>query len=719
MTTPFTTSIVCPVLIGRGSQLETLVQVMDQGCAGQGQTVLVTGEAGIGKSRLVTEAVKNLNSSRIQASQPAARILQGRCFEQDAVLPYAPLLDVLRTFFVSRSPGDIARFLGPTATELVKLLPELATLLPNLTASPPLAAEQEKRRLFEVLKQFLIRLSATSPLLLTIEDVHWSDDTSLEFLLYLARHMISHPILLLLTYRSEELHPALTRFLVALDRERLATEFTLVHLGIDEVEAMIRAILHLPPPARIDFLEAIVALTEGNPFFIEEILKSLIPDGVTFDEVGTLELQSHQVGGAFRPQIPRSVMVAVQQRLDHLSPDARNLLSIAAVAGRRFDFALLQAMIQREETTLIQLIKELLTAQLVVEESEDVFTFRHALTRQATYTDLLARERRALHRSIAETMERIYADVLDEHLDDLAYHFYAAGAWAKVLEYAQRAGEKAQRLYAPRTALEHFTHTLEAAHHLSLPPSPTVYRARGQAYETLGAFEHALSDYEQVLNAARSTHDALLECQSLLDLGALWRARDYARAGEHFQRATILARTLGDASMLAHTLNQLGNWHVHLEELFEGRQYHLEALDIFRTLSDQLSMARTLDLLGMASFNMGGKQIEVGVEYYAQAIALWRALEERQGLVFSLGMVGLRGPNISMLLPHGRRPGQSVSASMKRRLHMLVRWAGALEKRTLWSRWHAVLAPRVSTRGRGSARRPAWTSRQKSNMVHG
>ena len=250
MAASFTTSIICPVLIGRGSQLETLFQLMEKGCAGQGQTVLVTGEAGIGKSRLVTEAVKRLNLSRLQIRQPAALILLGHCFEQDAVLPYAPLLDVLRTFFVSRSPGDIARFLGPTATELVKLLPELATPLPNLTASPPLAPEQEKRRLFEALKHFLIRLSATSPLLLTIEDLHWSDDTSLEFLLYLARHVISHPILLLLTYRSEELHPALTRFLVALDRERLATEFTLVRLGIDEVEAMIFALSFICDPQR-------------------------------------------------------------------------------------------------------------------------------------------------------------------------------------------------------------------------------------------------------------------------------------------------------------------------------------------------------------------------------------------------------------------------------------------------------------------------------------
>ena len=138
---------------------------------------------------------------------------------------------------------------------------------------------------------------------------------------------------------------------------------------------------------------------------------------------------------------------------------------------------------------------------------------------------------------------------------------------------------------------------------------------------------------------------------------ALWRARDYARAGEYFQRATALARTMGDTSVLAHTLNQLGNWHVHLEEIFEGRQFHLEALEIFRTLSDRRSMAETLDLLGMASFNMGGSQIEVGVGYYAQAIALWRALEDRQGLVFSLGMVGLRGPNYLNALTAWQAPG--------------------------------------------------------------
>src|SRR5207244_10528819 len=134
----------------------------------------------------------------------------------------------------------------------------------------------------------------------------------------------------------------------------------------------------------------------------------------------------------------------------------------AAVLGRRFDFALVQYLTGGNEVDLVRLIKELITAQLLVEESDDVLAFRHTLTRQAAYADLLARERRSLHQSVAQTMERIYADALDGRLGDLAYHFYMAREWAKVLEYAQRAGKKAQALYAPRVAIEQYTRALEA-----------------------------------------------------------------------------------------------------------------------------------------------------------------------------------------------------------------------------------------------------------------
>lgn len=641
MNTPAFHSIICPVLIGRTSHLEALVHLLEQACLGQGQTVLIAGEAGIGKSRLVSEATALLHSSASLATSAAVLTLQGHCFEQDVTLPYAPLLDMLRPFFASRSPEAVVASLVQMAPELVKLLPELATVLPDLAPGSPLEPEQEKRRLYQALLDFFRHLSATQPLLLIIEDVHWSDDSTLEFLLFLARRLASHPILLLLTYRSEEEHPAFTRFLAGLDRERLATELTLTRLGTSEVGAMLRAILALPHPVRADVLEAIYLLTEGNPFFIEEMLKSLITAGTISYAEGMLEFKPHgEAGGLVR--IPRSVQVAVQERLDHLSPGARQLLDFAAVAGRRFDFALLQQLMQRHESELLPLFKELITAQLVVEEAEDIFAFRHALTRQAVYVDLLARERKVLHRSIAETMELLYADTLEAHVSDLAYHFFAAGTWTKALEYGQRAGEKAQHLYATRAAIEHFTHALQAARQLPVPLF-ALYRARGQAYQTLGEFDHARSDFEQALHTAFTLHNTLEEWQSLLALGDLWTERNYEQAGHYFHRAIGLARSMDDPATLAHTLNRVGNWYANREQPQEGQPFHQEALDIFHGLHDQHGLAETLDLLGTTSL-MGGL-LRSGIAYYEQAITFWRTLGDRQHLISSLGMATMRGPN--------------------------------------------------------------------------
>lgn len=263
------------------------------------------------------------------------------------------------------------------------------------------------------------------------------------------------------------------------------------------------------------------------------------------------------------------------------------MLSFAAVLGRRFDFALLQHLSGRNEVDPVRLVKELIIAQLIVEESEDVLAFRHALTRQAAYTDLLARERRSLHHSVAQTMERIYANELDSHLSDLAYHFYMAGEWTKVLQYAQHAGEKAQAMYAPRAAIEQYTHALEAAEWLAQTAKPNLYRMRGQCYELLGDFSAAYDDYTRAFELARDTHEHNMEWQSLFELGYLWTGRDYEQAGDYLHRALELARSMNDPFMLARTLNRVGNWHMNLEEPLKGQQYHREALSIFQASSDQ------------------------------------------------------------------------------------------------------------------------------------
>jgi DNA-binding CsgD family transcriptional regulator/tetratricopeptide (TPR) repeat protein len=438
------------------------------------------------------------------------------------------------------------------------------------------------------------------------------------------------------TYRSEEVRSSLSHWLAQLDRERLAQEFLLVGLSRGDLDMMLRAIFALPHSRQIELPDLLYTLTDGNPFFVEEILKSLIVAGEIFYKDGTWDRRPLN-----ELHIPRSLHNAVQQRTYELSESARQVLRLAAIAGRRFDFALLQQLTQHNEQQLLDLMKELMAAQFVVEESEERFAFRHALTREAVYVELLVRERKKLHGTIAETMERLYATAYDAHLAELAYHFYEAGIWEKALFYTQRAGQKARRLYSLWAAIEHFTRALDAAHHLGVPPSPAIYRARGQAYETLGDFEDARGDYEQALDAARTAQDTVAEWQSLIDLGALWAERDYTQTSAFFQRAYEHARAMGQPPMLARSLNRVGNWHLNVEEPLEALRCHLEALAIFRQLNDPHGISETLDLLGMASY-LGGDLVQ-GTRYYEQAVTLFRQVDDRVGLTSSLASLTLRG----------------------------------------------------------------------------
>jgi DNA-binding CsgD family transcriptional regulator len=629
MNAPFQTALVCPLLLGREPQLAALDSMLTQAREGHGRTVLVSGEAGIGKSRLVAEV-------QIRAQQHGVVLIQGRCFEPDRVLPYAPLLDLLRGWVAAHAADPVRTMLGPIAADLVRRLPELAALMPDLP--PPRAPEpgQEQHRHIQALMQFFTRLSGRGPVLVVFEDLHWSDEASLEVALALARRAASLPLLLLLTYRGDEISAELGPFLAALDRERLAIDMPLRRLSPGDVAAMIRAIFDVPhePPAA--FVDALYAITEGNPFFVEEMLKSLAADSdLSFarDDWERIPLQSLH--------LPRSVQIAVQQRLSKLSAEARDVLTLAAVAGRRFDFDLLQTLTGRDEAALIRLIKELIRAQLVVEESADSFAFRHALTRQAVENDLLARERQALHRTIATAMEQLYAEKLDMYLADLAEHCWAAGLWDKAVEYARRAGEAAQALYAPRAAIVQYTRAIEATQRLRQKPNADLYLARGHMHEILGAFDAAHADYAKALDTARDGSDPVASWRGLQALGWLWTERDYGRAGEYFQQAIAQARTMDDPSTLAHTLNRVGNWHTHAEQPRAGLEYHQEALGIFVATGDRTGQAATLDLLGITSY-MGGDMIG-GTAYYQQAINLFRELGDQQGLSACLGPFATRG----------------------------------------------------------------------------
>jgi DNA-binding CsgD family transcriptional regulator len=530
---------------------------------------------------------------------------------------------------------------------VARLQPDLAMRLQQaaIQHDPDDSPETMKRRIFQLLFATLDCLP--TPLLLVVEDIHWADDRSLEFLLRLARSVSSRQMVLLLTMRPDEPSPALRAFLAALERERLGDEIALAHFAPPETERMIGLMVQ-QVRVQAEFVAAIQELTDGNPFFIEETLRSLAANGDIYRAHGVWTRKPLK-----ELRIPRTFDDAVERRLSRLSLPARELLATAAVLGRRFDLALLQQVTGVAERELLVLLKEAVGARLVAElpadrpGSEAPFAFAHALTRHVIAARLLARERVLIHQQALAAMEVLYADDLDRHAPDLARHAAAAGRWAQAHRYASCAATQALALSAPHAALEQLSRALDAlARGESAaagwnPGRTELLRQRADAYELLGDFDGARADHEALLQAARDAGDRRLEWQSLFDLGFLWTARDMAQAQRYQEQALAAARAMGDPALLGQTLNRIGNWRLNMGEPAAALAHHSEAREIFVAAHDPASLAATDDLLGISSL-VGGDFL-AGARHYAAAIAGFRAAGNRQGLISALATASMLG----------------------------------------------------------------------------
>lgn len=656
-------SVVCPVIIGRDGPMSTVLHTLVRAQEGHGSTLLISGEAGIGKSRLLRAMIDRARSMGFA-------VLQGASYEADRAQPYAPILDLVYTLAATASPAVAAHYFGLAEAELVTLFPELRTVFPEGRALEALTPEEERRRLFHSLTDACFAIARLQPLMLVIEDVHWSDDATLDLLLHLARRAGTQRMALALTFRSDEVGAGLARVLADLDRARCAAEVMLRPLGGAEVSAMLQAIFGAGASFESSFVNELHALTEGNPFFVEEMLKSMLVAG---------ELQ--RVNGVWRARpleqsrVPRTATEAVGRRLAGLSEAARRVASVAAVAGRGFDFALLQELTHHAEESLLALVKELVAAQLVVEESADRFAFRHALTRETIRSQLLGRERVALHRAIAAWLERTSDGRTEESADALAYHCYEAGEWEAAQKYAMRAATHALALCAPREALQHLERGALASERSGGGPDIALLMARGRARETLGAFAQAHDDFSAALGAARESGDLRGEWGALYALGMLWAARDYERVGGYRRDALAVARRLNDEVLVAHSLNRVGNWHVNRDDPQAGIPHHTEALAIFERAHDARGVAETLDLLAM-SHHIGGHEV-TAVEFNERAVAHFQALGDKRGLTNAWAVIAVSGPShhsSAWRVADGKRMREIVDSERAVQAAMEIEW---------------------------------------------
>ena len=500
------------IFVGRDSELQRLDQIWKEASAGGRRLALVAGEPGIGKTRLAAELAGLVHAD-------GAVVLAGRC-DEDLGVPYQPFVEALRHYVTHASGEGVAAGLGRHGGELVRLVPEIADVvsgLPDPLRSDP---ETERYRLFDAVATWLGALSAEAPVLLILDDLHWAAKPTL----LLLRHVLRSPdparLLLLGTFRDTELsrtHP-LTELLADLRRSSGVERWSLPGLDAAAVSAFLkRAAGHDLDDQGEQLARVVRDETEGNPFFVAEVLRHLT-------ETGAIEQRDGRWITAAAVEefgIPEGVRDVVGRRLARLSDTANQALTVAAVVGPEFEPGVVAAAGDLAEDELLAALDEAVAARLVNDAGGVTprYRFAHALVRVTLYDELSSARRFGLHRRVAGAIEAVHANRLDDHLPALAHHYARAAAPAdetRAVEYAARAGERALTQLAHDEAVTYYRQAIEL---LALAGGGNSER-RLELLIRLGEAERCAGDA-----AARATlFDAARLAQAIGDSGALARA---------------------------------------------------------------------------------------------------------------------------------------------------------------------------------------------------
>jgi DNA-binding SARP family transcriptional activator len=553
------------------------------------RVVMLTGDPGIGKTHLISELARS-------AYESGATVLAGRC-PQEALAPYQPFVEALRHYVLSAELDDLRRSAREFAAELAPLAPELQRRLPELARRRDTEPLSERYRLFEAFIGFLTEISATAPVLLVLDDLHWADRPTLLLLRHVARAPALHQVLVLGAYRSTETPGVgFAEALTELGRDRLMTPIDLGGLTEAETAELVGALVGRTPSPFLS--RALHEQTEGNPFFVEEIIRHLREAGVEIDRA--------RAGDLYRVGLPQRVKEVIARRLESLDVRAMECLRAASVIGRDFGLPLLERVVSLDEDELLAALDAVIDAGLISEAPSPPgsCSFSHALIRETLYEGMSAPRRARFHRRIAEALEQAGAQD-DRQLIALALHFTRAASpenAGKAIEYATRAGRQTTSLLAHE--------------------------------EAAGHYQRALEVQEQFQPEARA-----LRCELLLLRGeAQMRAGERPPAWEALREAAGIATALGDSAGIARAAIGASHRYVQQPGVVDGELIALleQALEVVagqRTLARIQLLAR---LCGALYFSPERARMH---ELSAEAMEIAEALDDSTARAYAFGAV--------------------------------------------------------------------------------
>jgi class 3 adenylate cyclase/tetratricopeptide (TPR) repeat protein len=550
--------------VGRESELQQLAQALERAAAGRGQTIAVVGEAGVGKSRLVWEFTRSHRTH-------GWLMLESGSVSYGKATPYLPVIELLKSYFRIQDRDDRREIRERVAGKLLMLDRTLEPLLTPLLALLDVSVDDEawdaldppqrRQRTLDAVKRLLLRESQVQPLLLLFEDLHWIDSETQSLLDGLVESLPTARVLLLVNYRPEYEH--------AWGRKTYYRQLRIDPLPPKSAEELLNALLGedqtLDPLKRL-----LIERTEGNPFFLEESVRTLVETTVLVGERGAYRMA--KAPDAW--QIPATAQAILAARIDRLPPEDKRLLQAASVIGKDVPFALLHAIADMPEDTLRGELSHLQAAEFLYEASlfpDLEYTFKHAFTHEVAYGSILQERRRALHARIVEATEVLYPDRLTEHVDRLAHHALRGEVWEKAVTYLYQAGAKAFARSAHQEAVACFEQALAALPHL--PES------------------------QETLELAIDLHFDL--ATSRLPLGQLLRGL------EHLRDAEGLARTLGNQRRLGWVSAYMCDYLWVTGDSRESRTFGQSAQVIAETIEDFPLQIAVDFYLGVACFTLG------------------------------------------------------------------------------------------------------------------
>ena len=649
-------------LVGRDAELGVLREALERLRAGVGGIVTIGGEAGIGKSRLVAELRKRTLAKVSDPSQGyPVRWAEGRCLSYGGSIAYLLWLDMLRSILgmsIEDSPvavrdelRGLVQALCPD--QLDDVYPYLGQLL-----SLPLESEDEARigdlegeklkaGTLRAVQTLIERAASERPLVLVCEDLHWADPSSIELLDQLLPLTDRASLLFICVFRPAREHASWQL------RETAARRYPHRHTGLwlDPLSAAesgtlvsnLLGVEGLPETLK----SRILGQAEGNPFYVEEVIRSLVDRGaIVQDEASGRWQVTEDVSSISIPDTLHGILMA---RIDRLHEEARRVLQLAAVIGRIFLYRILAA-ISEEERELDEQLTALQREEMIRERArlpELEYIFKHELTREAAYGGLLKQQRRGFHLQVGEALERLFPERVEEQLGLLAHHFTQAEAWEKAFHYLTRSGHRARRAYANREAIAYYTQALEVSGRITPPPNEArllpVYEGRGVIFRLMRKLDEAIADFQMMRQVATVSGNQQKEGESLFNLATVhyWKASDQeiSMAEQYGQEAVRLAQLTGDQRTVAGSLTSLGLVDQTRGELQEAERKFGESLLISRREGYKDFISVNLRWLGADAGFLG--EYERAVAFLTEGLAVSRDISDGLGELVCLAFLSL------------------------------------------------------------------------------